>query len=188
MYSSPADRYIAIFIWCFKDIIKVQFACLGLVEEIEPVYCRCMRNWGNKDPHGLWLDRYPQGTSLPAQDSLPSLAVPGPHNQSAPRVLQDWKTLEKMGQALCWCTFSVFRVITAHTMQISALCYLTGSRTGPGFSFSLGVLCWQCKPNLLFNNKWLYALFLSSLMLLLVNLFVRFGVRCKYPLICSNKQ
>lgn len=75
---------------------------------------------------------------------------------------------------------SVLRVIIAHTTQISALFYLTGSRTALGVSFSLGVLCWQHKPNLLLNNnKCLYALLSSSLMLLFANLFVRFGVRCK---------
>lgn len=154
-----------------------------------------MRNCGNKDPHSLWLDWYPQGTPLVSQDNLLSLTLPAPHNQNAPRVLQDWKPLEDMGQALCWCKeipLSVFRGITAHTTQISALLYLCFISLGAGqvlgSALAWGVLCWHGKPNLLFNNKCLYALLLSSLMFLFANLSVRFGVRCKYPLIWSKKQ
>lgn len=44
-----------------------------------------------------------------------------------------------------------------YTTQMTALFDLTGSRTGHRVSNSLGMLCWQCKPDLIFNNKWLYA-------------------------------
>lgn len=38
---------------------KVQFAHLGLMEEIELFFCRCMRNCGNKDPHIFgWTDTH----------------------------------------------------------------------------------------------------------------------------------
>lgn len=97
---------------------KVQFAYLGLVEEIGMVYCKCMRNCGNEDPQGLWLDWYPQGTSLLSQDSLPSLALSCIH--CAPRVLQGWKALEEVGQALCWgpSQFSGWSLLTPHKYQL----------------------------------------------------------------------
>lgn len=67
---------------------KVWFAHRGLVEEIELVCGRGMRNWMNKDPHSLQLDWYPEEMSLLAQDGLPSPKLPKPHKGCAPRIVQ----------------------------------------------------------------------------------------------------
>lgn len=44
---------------------KVQFAHLGLMEEIELFFCRCMRNSGKKDPYVFgWTDTHKGHPSL----------------------------------------------------------------------------------------------------------------------------
>lgn len=121
---------------------KVSFAHLGLVEEIELVFCRGMRNCINKDLHSLWLDWYPQGTSLLSQDRIPSYAAWPPWAMCS----QDFTGLvtaggDGAGSLLVQTvgSLSVFRVITADTMRIEP------SLTSPGAGQVLGsVTAWEC--------------------------------------------